>query len=81
EYGSNVDTYDPWANPEEAEAEYNIRLIREPAPGKYDAIVLAVGHNQFKEMGSDRIRSFGRRECVVYDIKSILPYKAFDGRL
>ncbi len=81
DYGANVDVYDPWVNPAEAEHEYGIHPIAEPASGKYEAIILAVGHNQFKELGIDAIRKFGRGECVIYDIKSIFPKDQVDARL
>lgn len=81
DYGANVDVYDPWVNPAEAQHEYGITPIAEPAPGKYEAIVLAVGHDQFKQMGVEAIRRLGRRECVLYDIKSILPRNCVDARL
>lgn len=81
DYGSNVDVYDPWVNAEEASHEYGIRPVTLPAAGKYDAIVIAVAHYQFQELGYEGIRMFGRRECVLYDIKSILPSHQVDGRL
>jgi len=81
ECGANVDVYDPWVNPAEAEHEYGITPVKEPAFGKYEAIVLAVAHDQFKEMGSEAIRKLGRRDCVVYDIKYILSAEVSDGRL
>lgn len=81
DYGSNVDVYDPWVNGDEAWHEYKIRPVTEPAAGKYDAIVLAVAHHQFQSMGYEGIRKLGRRECVLYDIKSILPSEVVDGRL
>jgi UDP-N-acetyl-D-galactosamine dehydrogenase len=81
DYGANVDVYDPWVNAAEAMHEYNISPIAEPPQGKYDAILLAVAHRQFKELGVEKIRQFGRRDCVLYDIKSILPKDRIDGRL
>jgi UDP-N-acetyl-D-galactosamine dehydrogenase len=81
DYGANVDIYDPWADSFEAENEYSLKPVKEPATGKYDAIVLAVAHQQFKDMGHASIRRLGRRECVIYDIKSILSPKEVDGRL
>lgn len=81
DYGANVDVYDPWVNIQEAQHEYEITPVSSPAVGKYDAIVIAVAHSQFLEMGYEGIRKFGRRECVLYDIKSILPAHQVDGRL
>ena len=80
-YRAQVDVYDPWANFDEAYQAYGIELVREPPRGKYDAIVLAVAHDQFRELTADRIRKFGRRQSVLYDIKYLLPAEAVDGRL
>ena len=81
DYGANVDVFDPWVNTTEAQHEYGFTPISEPAQGKYDAILLAVAHRQFREMGVEKIRKLGRRDCVLYDIKSILPKDQVDGRL
>jgi UDP-N-acetyl-D-galactosamine dehydrogenase len=81
EYGANVDVYDPWVNPAEAKHEYGIELIETVPTGKYDGIVLAVAHEQFVTMGIEGLRKYGRRECVIFDIKSIYPKESTDGRL
>lgn len=81
DYGANVDVYDPWVNPDEAKHEYGLDLIDAIPNGKYDAVVLAVAHEQFLTLGIDGIRKYGRRESIVYDIKSIFPREATDGRL
>ncbi len=80
-YAANVDVYDPWVEPEEALREYNIRPIAEPLPRHYDAIVLAVAHRQFREMGVDQVRAFGKPSAVVFDLKYALPSDSVDGRL
>ena len=77
----NVDVYDPWVNKEKAEQEYNIQLIDKPKNGKYDAILLAVAHNEFKELSSAKIKAFGRKSHVLYDIKYLLKAEEVDGRL
>jgi UDP-N-acetyl-D-glucosamine/UDP-N-acetyl-D-galactosamine dehydrogenase len=80
--GVRVDIHDPWVNPEEACAEYEgINLVPAPAHGAYDAVVLAVAHRQFREMGAAAVRAFGATPSVVYDIKHMLPADAVDGRL
>ncbi len=79
--GAEVDVVDPWVNPEEARSSYDVRLVDEPAAGAYDAVVLAVAHRQFVELGADAIRAYGKPACVVYDVKSILPRSRVDGRL
>lgn len=81
DYGANVDIYDPWADPAEAREEYGLEITREPASGKYEAIVLAVAHAQFRELGVPAIRKLGRRECILYDIKSMFLPADVDGRL
>lgn len=80
-YHANVDVYDPWVSAEEARHEYGLDLIGEPKPGHYDAIILAVGHHQFMAMGPERIRALGKPDCVLFDVKQILPRDAVDDRL
>jgi UDP-N-acetyl-D-galactosamine dehydrogenase len=80
-YHCNVDVWDPWVGPAEARSEYGIELIAEPRTGQYDAIVLAVAHNEFRELGAAGVHAFGRESHVVYDIKSMLPIDQVDGRL
>ena len=81
DYGANVDVYDPWVNKEEAYEEYAISPIPLLENGKYDAIVLAVSHKQFVEMGADAIHKLGKENHVLYDIKYILKANEVDGRL
>jgi UDP-N-acetyl-D-galactosamine dehydrogenase len=80
-YGAKVDVYDPWIDADEAEHEYGIRPIRAPAKGRYDAVVLAVAHKQFRDMGLNTIRSFAKKPHVLYDIKYVFPADEVDGRL
>ena len=80
-YNANVDVYDPWVSKEEAQHEYGITPIDEPKPGTYDAVVLAVAHEQFVAMGADKIRALGKKGAVLYDVKSILPKDKVDARL
>ncbi|MDX1693648.1 MAG: Vi polysaccharide biosynthesis UDP-N-acetylglucosamine C-6 dehydrogenase TviB [Ketobacteraceae bacterium] len=80
-YNSDIDVYDPWADPAEAKHEYGLDLIEKPAEGQYDAIILCVGHEQFKSMGADKIQALGKQNSVLYDVKYILPKDAVDGRL
>lgn len=83
EYNCDVDVFDPWADPDEAQDEYGITPIEQSAltHQTYDAIVLAVGHSQFKEMGSKRIRALGKSTHVLYDIKYLLGSSESDLRL
>lgn len=80
-YHASVDVYDPWVNPEEARSEYGILPIQDPTKGKYDAIIVAVGHQQFLDMGASAIRALGRQDSIVFDVKSVLPKDFVDGRL
>ena len=80
-YHAHVDVYDPWVDGKEAQEEYGIDLISDPQEDQYDAIILAVGHNQFKDMNTSGIRQLGKSLHVLYDVKSILPQADVDGRL
>jgi UDP-N-acetyl-D-galactosamine dehydrogenase len=80
-FNCNVDVYDPWVSKKEANELYGISLVSKPLNGKYDAIVLAVGHNEFTKMSEDQLRKLGRKNHVLYDIKYILNVDEADGRL
>jgi UDP-N-acetyl-D-glucosamine/UDP-N-acetyl-D-galactosamine dehydrogenase len=80
-YHASVDVYDPWVNPDEAMHEYGIRPVPAPDTGAYDAVVLAVAHEEFREMGIDGIRAQCRPQAVIYDVKSLFPAGIADGRL
>jgi UDP-N-acetyl-D-galactosamine dehydrogenase len=80
-FGCKIDVHDPWASSAEAEHEYGISLIANPKPGTYDAIVVAVAHKQYLELGVNGIRSFGNPNTVIFDIKHVLPKEASNGRL
>jgi UDP-N-acetyl-D-galactosamine dehydrogenase len=81
-YGAAVDVYDPWADPATVHHEYGLDLLRRaPARGRYDGIVVAVAHQQFRELSTRQIRAWGRPRHVLYDIKSVLPSAEVDARL
>jgi len=81
-YNTHVDVYDPWVDLAEAEYEYDLKCLAQvPAAGQYSAIVLAVGHRQFIELGEQGIKTWGQPSAVLFDVKSILPLGAADGRL
>ncbi len=80
-YGAQVDVYDPWVDPKETEHEYGITPINNLIENQYDAILLAVKHDQFTHMGVDAIRALGKENHVLYDIKYLLPANQVDGRL
>ncbi|MGP2569364.1 nucleotide sugar dehydrogenase [Ornithobacterium rhinotracheale] len=79
EYGCEVDLYDPWAKKEEVKEEYGIELVDEYKKNYYDAVVLAVSHNEFKDFDIESVASNSKR--VVYDIKGLWPKESVDGRL
>jgi UDP-N-acetyl-D-glucosamine/UDP-N-acetyl-D-galactosamine dehydrogenase len=81
EYNINVDVSDPWCSCEDAKNEYDLTLIKDTKCGSYDAIIIAVSHDQFKEMGSIKIRELGKQNHVLYDLKSTLPKDDVDMRL
>jgi len=81
DYNINVDVYDPWVSPAAAQHEYGITPVHEPVAGKYDAIVLAVAHRQFREMSAAQLRRFGKERHVLFDLKYVLPKEDADMRL
>jgi UDP-N-acetyl-D-galactosamine dehydrogenase len=80
-YNANVDIYDPWVSSAEAKHEYGLDLVDTLENGKYDAIVLAVCHKQFNDLGADGIRALGKPGCVLFDVKQALPRDKVDDRL
>lgn len=80
-YHAQVEIYDPWIDTKEAEHQYNIPFLSELPSTHYDAIILAVNHNQFKELGADKIHSFGKQNHVLFDVKNMLTKEQADGRL
>lgn len=81
EYNINVDVTDPWCSSAEAESEYNLSLNQTPEEGKYDAIILAVAHTEFKDLGIDNIKALGKVNHVLYDLKYLLDKNKVDMRL
>ncbi|WP_168379445.1 Vi polysaccharide biosynthesis UDP-N-acetylglucosamine C-6 dehydrogenase TviB [Acinetobacter cumulans] len=81
EYHTQIDVYDPWVDASEAVHEYGIRPISNLENGKYDAVILAVAHHQFKDMGVQAIRALGKSEHVLYDLKYVLSQAESDLRL
>ncbi len=81
DYNCQVDVYDPWVMVEESLHEYGITPIGSPDAGTYDAIILAVAHKQFKSMGAENIRAFGKPTSILYDLKYLLQPSESDLRL
>jgi UDP-N-acetyl-D-galactosamine dehydrogenase len=80
-YNARVDVFDPWVDPVEARHEYGIEPIADPQAGTYDALIVAVGHRQFKAMGAARVRALGKPDAVLFDVKYVFPAHEVDGRL
>lgn len=81
EYHAEVSVYDPWVNKKEALNELGVAVIDNPEEKKYDAIVLAVAHDEFKRLGVNGVHKLGKLVHVLYDIKSLFPLKDVDARL
>lgn len=81
EYNINVDIVDPWCSNAEAQHEYGLSLCEQPKTNYYDAIIMAVAHNEFRDMGAETIRALGKPEHVLYDLKYILDKHNVDMRL
>lgn len=80
-YHTDIDVFDPWVDAREAQEEYGLTMTDAPKPESYDAIILCVGHEQFRELGAERIRALGTQNAVLFDVKHILPKADVDGRL
>jgi UDP-N-acetyl-D-glucosamine/UDP-N-acetyl-D-galactosamine dehydrogenase len=81
EYHLQIDVYDPWVDVAEAQYEYALRPISEPEMGTYDAVVIAVAHEQFKALGAAGVRAFAKPSSVIYDLKYVLDAESVDLRL
>ena len=81
EYNMDVDIYDPWVDVTEAEHEYSVTPVQNVEANSYDAVILAVAHHQFKEMGVADIRALGKSSHVLYDLKYVLEATESDIRL
>jgi len=80
-YGARVHVYDPWANSADCQREYGLRPVRKLDSRCYDAVVVAVAHRQFREMGAEGVRRLCRKKHVLYDIKHVFKANEVDGRL
>ena len=81
DFGVNVDVSDPWVVPEDAKREYNIDLVKSPEQNAYDAIIVAVAHDEYRKLGAPGIHAFGRDPHVLYDLKYVLSLEESDLRL
>jgi len=81
DYGVAVDVYDPWVAPDEALNEYGIAITAAPEENSYDALVLAVAHEEFCAMTLADIKKYLKEKSVIFDVKNILPTAEIDGTL
>ncbi len=81
EYNIQADVYDPWVSVEEAQHEYQVTPVASVAAGEYDAVILAVAHQEFREMGIEAIRALGKPQHVLYDLKYVFTTQQSDLRL
>ena len=78
---ATVDVWDPVADPVQAEKHLGAPLVASPEAGAYDAIVLAVAHDEVRALGAEGVRALGRGNAIVFDVKSVLPVESVQGRL
>ena len=81
DYNTNVDIYDPWICPEDAKREYGVDVLTEKPNKEYDAVIVAVAHNQFTTMSIDEYRSLTKPTSIIYDLKYVLDRNVVDLRL
>jgi UDP-N-acetyl-D-galactosamine dehydrogenase len=80
-YHSQVNIWDPWADADEVKQEYGLDIIKEPRQGAYDAIILTVGHNEFRALTPEQFRALGKDNHALFDVKHLLPKDLVDARL
>jgi len=80
-FDCSVDIYDPYANKDDAMREFKVTLIDKPVEKKYDAVIMAVAHDEFKKMTIGQIKNFGKDNFILYDVKYIFNNDEVDGRL
>jgi UDP-N-acetyl-D-galactosamine dehydrogenase len=81
DYGVRAEVHDPWVGTDRLTAEHGLNAVEQPVNSTYDAVIVAVGHRQFIELGAKNIRAFGKQGAVVYDIKGIFGKSGSDLRL
>tara|TARA_B100000795_G_scaffold100331_1_gene73809 strand:+ start:12545 stop:13831 length:1287 start_codon:yes stop_codon:yes gene_type:complete len=81
DYEIQVDVHDPWINGDQAQHEFGLDLVQTPLKNTYDGIILAVAHDEFKEMGAEAIHKLGKDNHVLYDLKNVFDLQESDLRL
>jgi len=80
-FHTNIDVYDPWADPDEVKQAYGLTLVNEPKKNHYDAAIICVAHDQIKEMGIDAIKALCKTVHVIFDVKYLFDKELVDDRL
>ena len=78
DYGTNITIHDPWADKDEVMHEYGLESLKSIPNKKFDAVILTVSHNKFKELD---FLSLKKEKAIIYDVKNFLEEKLVDGRL
>ena len=77
-YKCKIDIYDPLVIKKDCKKEYNLQIIKYPSLYNYDSIIIAVAHDSFKKLGINKIRKFGKKKCLIFDVKNIFYNKKVD---
>jgi UDP-N-acetyl-D-galactosamine dehydrogenase len=80
-YGADIAVYDPWADPQEAQQYYGITMTEVLSENSYDAVVLAVAHQEFMQLDREELERITRSHSVIYDVKNVLERSLVDGAL
>jgi len=78
---ATVDVHDPWVNKDLTKTEYNLDILDDIQEDTYDLIIMAVRHDEFQRMGIEKIRKFGKKDCIIYDLKNLFPSDQVDIQL
>ena len=80
-FGIHVDCYDPWVDKNEARMEYGIEIVDNPELSIYDSVIIAVAHDEFRDMGISAIKDYCKEDHIIYDLKYLFPIEDSDIRL
>ena len=80
-FGIRVDCYDPWVDKNEARIEYGIEIVDNPELSTYDSVIIAVAHDEFRDMGISAIKDYCKEDHIIYDLKYLFPIEDSDIRL
>lgn len=78
EFGIDVDVYDPWLDQDAVHEHYDISQVSKPQINAYEGIIIAVGHTAIRDLGIDTIRTFGKPDHILYDLKNVFDQKLSD---